>query len=187
MEEKRHILDVLRSTKIAMRKKDIIKLKNLSNQTIHSASINQDEISITLAVIIYSISKLIERTNYQHYPQFKSCCKTIEVGISKAIAFLERDAEENFARELQNIIKELKNTGGNLKKHIEDVFRKASINKASRIYEHGISMQRTARLLGISIFELAEYAGQTGIPDVNLNITLPIKKRIKFAEEIFEC
>ena len=47
-------------------------------------------------------------------------------------------------------------------------------------------MEKTAKLLGISIWELAEYAGQTGISDVNLSITMPIKKRIKLAMEMFE-
>lgn len=46
-------------------------------------------------------------------------------------------------------------------------------------------MEQTAKLLGITIWELAEYAGQTGISDVNLSVTLPIKQRIKQAEEIF--
>ena len=59
------------------------------------------------------------------------------------------------------------------------------INKASRIYEHGISMQRTAELLGISEWELSEYAGRTGISDVNLSITMDIKTRIEKAMELF--
>ena len=71
-----------------------------------------------------------------------------------------------------------------MRNYIKDVFRKAEINKASRIYEHGISMQKTAELLGISIFELAEYAGSTGIGDVNLSITKDIGERIKIAKEI---
>ena len=47
-------------------------------------------------------------------------------------------------------------------------------------------MEQTAGLLGITIWELAEYAGQTGISDVNLSVTFPIRQRIKQAEEIFK-
>jgi hypothetical protein len=186
MEEKGHILRVLKEVRISIRNRDIGKLKDLSNQTVHSASINQDEISITLAVIIYSISKIIERNSYKKYHNFSECCSLIEAGINKAILFLEKDAEENFSRELQNIITNLKKTEGDLKKHMEDVFRKARINKASKIYEHGISLEKTSKLLGISMFELAEYSGNSGVSDVNLNITLPIKERIKLAEDIFK-
>jgi hypothetical protein len=46
-------------------------------------------------------------------------------------------------------------------------------------------MQKTAKILGISLWELSEYTGKTGIANVNLAVTIPIKKRIKFAEEIF--
>ena len=72
-----------------------------------------------------------------------------------------------------------------IKAHIGDVFRRAQVNKASRIYEHGISMEKTAKILGITVWELAEYAGRTRIGDVNLSVTMPIKQRIKIAEEIF--
>jgi len=72
-----------------------------------------------------------------------------------------------------------------LKIYIKDVFRKAQINKASRIYEHGISMEKTAKILGISVWELSEYVGKTRIDDINLGITTPIRKRIKLAEEVF--
>jgi hypothetical protein len=75
---------------------------------------------------------------------------------------------------------------GNLKKYIQDVFRKASINEASKIYEHGISMEKTAKLLGITMFELAGYAGQTGISDVPESKTLDVRSRIKLAMEMFE-
>ncbi len=75
---------------------------------------------------------------------------------------------------------------GDLKKNINEVFRMAKINKASRIYEHGISMGKTAKILGISKWELSDYTGKTGIADVNLGITIPVTQRIKQAEDIFK-
>ena len=47
-------------------------------------------------------------------------------------------------------------------------------------------MEQTANLLGITMFELADYAGKTGIPDVNLGQTLDVKSRIKIAEDMFK-
>jgi len=64
MEERDHILEVLRETKEALRRKDNIRIKNLSNEVIHNSSINQDPDVISVAVIIYSLSKLIERESY---------------------------------------------------------------------------------------------------------------------------
>jgi len=185
MYEREHILQVLQETKEAVRKEDNIKLKELSNQTIHSASIHQDTDCIAIAIIIYSLSKILERTNFREYPGWNSFFKQFMNHIDKAISALKENDENKFGFELRKVRREISSLTGNFKKHVQDVFKKAEINKASRIYEHGISMEKTAKLLGISIWDLAEYAGQTGIPDINLNITMPVKKRIQIAEEIF--
>tara|TARA_Y100000310_G_C20658072_1_gene803092 strand:- start:1095 stop:1682 length:588 start_codon:yes stop_codon:yes gene_type:complete len=186
VEEQKHILKVLEQTKEAVNREDTIKLKQISNKTIHSASINQDVDSITIAVIIYSLSKLLERTNYNEYPGFKKFMKSFMKHLNHSIISLKQNKEKKFKKELRSIRANVSKISGNFKRHLQDVFKKASINKASRIYEHGISMEKTAKLLGISIWELAEYTGQTRISDVNLNITLPIKQRIKYAEDIFK-
>ena len=47
-------------------------------------------------------------------------------------------------------------------------------------------MEKTAKILGISIWELAEYAGQSKESDIDLTVTLPIKDRIKTAMEFFK-
>ena len=72
-----------------------------------------------------------------------------------------------------------------LKTYITDVFRKAKINKASKLYDQGISMEKTAKILGVSMWELQEYTGQKKTNDFHLTLTLPIKKRIALTEEIF--
>ena len=47
-------------------------------------------------------------------------------------------------------------------------------------------MEKTAKLLGISMWELANYAGQTGISDVRESKTLDVNSRIKLAKEFFK-
>ena len=41
--------------------KDTAQLRELSNHTIHNASVFQDEDSISVAILVYSLSKIIER------------------------------------------------------------------------------------------------------------------------------
>ena len=93
---------------------------------------------------------------------------------------------ERFNYEVSSNRKLIEELSGKLKFYINDVFRKSQINKASRIYEHGISMEKTAKILGISLWELSDYTGKTGIGDVNFGITMPVEERIKLAEKIFE-
>ncbi|MFH1711133.1 MAG: hypothetical protein ABH840_02365 [Nanoarchaeota archaeon] len=186
MHEKDNILRILRETRTAIEKEDVVALKELSNQTIHTASIYRDTDNISIAVIIYSVSKIIERKNYQNYKGWSKFFNKFKICLDRAILALENNQEAYFVEQLKCIRKEINSLTGSLKRHIKEVFKKAEINKASRIYEHGISMQQTANLLGISIWDLAAYAGQTGISDVNLSITLSVKTRIKNAMDMFE-
>lgn len=185
MQERENVLRVLRDAKTAIKNEDSLKLNELSNQTIHTASIYNDADNVAVAVIIYALSKLIERKRYREYRNWPRFFRSFNICIDRGISALEKKQDDYFRNQLKCIRKEINNLTGNLKMHIQDVFRKAEINKASRIYEHGISMQQTAGLLGISVWELAGYAGTTGIGDVNLSVTMGEKQRIKIAEEIF--
>jgi hypothetical protein len=186
MEERGHILEVLRNTSSALKDNNYIVIKNLSNQVIHNSSITQDPDVISVAVIIYVLSKILERDKYKEYDGWIKFYKSYISHLDNSINYLEKEDVNKFRIEIASIREIIQKLSGNLKNYIEDVFRKAQINKASRIYEHGISMEKTAKILGISLWELAEYAGNTRIGDVNLSVTLPIKQRIKQAEEIFK-
>lgn len=186
MQEKENILDILRNAKKAVKEGDVVNLKFLSNRTVHTSSIYQDPDNIAIAVTIYSLSKILERENYKDYPQWDSFYSNFIKCMDKSIIYLEKDDLKGFRKCLVSIRESINKLSGNFKNYIEEVFRKASINKASRIYEHGISMEQTAELLGISVFELAEYAGGTGIADVDLSVTKDVKERLKIAMEVFK-
>lgn len=183
MQEKENILKILEEAKKAISNEDYIELKQLSNQTNNTASRTQDPDNIAIAVIVYSLSKIIERK--QHEDGASKFYKTIVKLINDSIGSLKKDDEAKLKINLEAITKEIKKLSPNLRKYIQDVFRKASINKASKIYEHGISMEKTASLLGITMFELASYSGQTGVSDSKENKTMDVKGRIKLVMEMF--
>lgn len=185
MKEREHVLKILNETKEAFEKGDAIKLKDLSNQTIHASSIDQDPGNVAVAVIVYSLSKIAERKNYQKYSGCDEFCRTIIKLLDKTASALAKSDDTKARSYLTLMRKSIGKLSGKLKGYIQDVFRKAEINKASRIYEHGVSMERTASLLGVTMFDLAEYAGKTGIPDVPLAKTQGVRARLKVAEEMF--
>lgn len=185
MKEVEHVISILESTKQALHENEATRLKELSNQTIHSASINQDAGSISLAVIIYTISKILERRDGLHIPNWEAFEKKITGYLTLAVTALLEKKENIYLEHLERIRKTINSISVNLKPYVEEVMRKASINKASRIYEHGISMGQTAKLLGITQWDLSEYAGQTSVADFNYNATLETKKRAEMALEFF--
>jgi len=185
MQESENVLRILKETKEAIKEEDNIKLKNLSNQTVHTASVSQDPENIAIAVIVYSLSKILERPKYREYSSSEKLFNEFGICIDNLIIDIKEKNSKRFAKELTHFRAKINKLSGKLKIYVQEVFRKASINKASRIYEHGISMERTAKLLGITMFELANYAGQTGISDVPESNTADVKSRIKLAMEMF--
>lgn len=183
--EAQHIIEVLEQTLAALKGKDTIKLKELSNQTIHNASIFQDPGNISVAVLVYTFSKLIEREDYTRIKKWDIFLKKIDMFFSLAISALKQDNFNKYEDYLAQARKSINSLSVNLKPYIEEVIRKASINKGSKIYEHGISLGQTAKILGITEWELSEYTGQTNTPDLEYNRTLDTKKRAMMALEFF--
>lgn len=186
MQEKENVLRILKDTLKNIKIEDTNKLKDLSNQTIHTASVSQDPENIAIAVIIYSLSKIIERKDYRSKPGWGQFYNGVLMQIEQCINALENNDDEHLGKHLEDLRKRVEGVSGKLKKYIQDVFIRAKINKASRIYEHGISMEKTAKLLGITMWDLAGYTGQTGISDVNFGKTMDAKSRIKIAFEMFQ-
>lgn len=185
MIEREHIISLLKDVEKAVSLEDTFLLRELSNKTIHSASIYQDPDSIAMAVTIYALSKIFEKEQFRHYKTWDVFIKKTQQQIVHAYKLLEKDDVKNFRKKLIKIRKNI-NLFGRLKEYIKEVFYRASINKASRIYEHGISQAETSRLLGISQWELAQYAITPFITDIDLTLTMPEKERIKLAENLFE-
>jgi hypothetical protein len=185
MKEKENILRIFQETKGAIDKGDSVMIKSLSNQTINTASLTHDPDNIAVAVIVYSLSKILEREDYKKLSGWNNFYTTFMDAINKIILALKKDDEQTVRNNLELIRNAMGKVSGKLKIYLQDVFRKASINKASKIYEHGISMEKTAKLLGITMWELASYSGQKGTPDIPLTKTLDVNSRIKLAEEMF--
>ncbi|MEK6928776.1 MAG: hypothetical protein AABW65_02375 [Nanoarchaeota archaeon] len=184
MDEAEHIISVLKECEISLKNENVIKLRELSNSTIHSASIVQDAGSITLAVLIYSFSKIIERNDYKKMKNWDKFKKKIIGLLNLSVLALEQkkvDKYENYLKEAQM---SMYGMVGNMKPYIREVLRKASINKASKIYEHGISMGKTSELLGITQWELSEYAGQKHLYQKPFSSS-SVKKRAEMALEFF--
>lgn len=185
IEERKHILDILRQVRDAVQRNDYTKIKQLSNKFVHHSSIYQDADVIAVAVIIYSLSKMIEREDYKKEKNWKQFYNDYLRTIKNMIKALEKNDHKAFHNEVELNRRLLNKLSGNLKDNMKDVFNRAKINKASKIYEHGISMEKTAKILGITLWELAEYSGRSNFKHVNLGVTMPLDKRLALAREIF--
>lgn len=175
-ELKEDFISVLKDSLKALKRKDISLLKELSNHTIHDAGMFQDKESISLAIAIYAISKIIERE--------KKIDPRIELNMHESIRFIAGNDMEGFNKNMQKLFKIISEKDTKLKLYIDEVFRQARIKKGGKIYEHGISIGQASEILGISQWELMSYVGKTRISDYAAP-KVSAQQRMAVAREIF--
>tara|TARA_Y100000034_G_C6677613_1_gene297755 strand:+ start:101 stop:661 length:561 start_codon:yes stop_codon:yes gene_type:complete len=185
MHEVENILRILREARDSIKQGKYSNLSGLSNQTINVASFAQDPDNIIVSVIVYSLSKILVDPKCCRLPVWDKVRNKIILYLDHSIQDIEKNNMNDFRKDFEKIRKELEKLSKDMKEYVKSIFKKASLNKASRIYEHGVSMEQTAKLLGVSMFELANYAGGQYVSEAPENRTFDEKSRIKLAEGMF--
>lgn len=180
---KKRIISVSKDVLEAVKKKNNVKLKILSNYTIHNASIFQDEDSISVAVITYALSKIIERYNFNESKEWLNFYNKVIIDLKKAIDELTNNDLRYYKQNLKELIKAIERFDHKLTLYVQRVIEKSKIKKGSVMFEHGISIGRVADLLGISGWELREYIGKTTVFDTHK--TPDVKERLNFTRKLF--
>ena len=180
------LLSILKDGIQSIKENNSLKLRDLSNQTIHNSSIFQDEEAITIAIIMYALNKIFQRTSYKEYNDWKLFYKITLESLEKSEKFLQEKDFENYKLEIKKILNVIDKLSSHLKTYVKEVFQESHVAKASRLYEHGLSIGRTAELFGISKWELMSYTGETGIHDMDENKSESIEERIKFTRGLFK-
>lgn len=186
MEEVTHVIEVLTRARYALEQENTKELRDLSDRTIHAASVYQHTDYILVATIIYALSKIVERKDKINIQNWNSFIREVSSLLSIAISSIQRGKHHQFVKFLGKTKYYMENSSPNIKPLIEELWRKASINKASKIYEHGISLAKTTKLLGVTPWELSEYIGERDNPQVKLNKTIDAKQRVQLAMEFFK-
>ena len=185
MKEVDNVLRILTETKKYLLEDKPYELKNLSNQTVHTAAVSQDPDNIIVAVLVYALSKVLERDKYREMEGYSEFYSAVTKNLDLAVSSLENNDVDACRNALGKIRNSLNKISSDLSRYIKDVFAKAEINKAFNLYEHGLSTEKTAELLGVSLWELSSYIGQSTISEAKVAICMPVKERVKMAEDFF--
>ncbi|MBI2656375.1 hypothetical protein HYX03_01395 [Candidatus Woesearchaeota archaeon] len=157
---------------------DIAEIKELSNHVIHNASVFQDEDSISVAILIYALSKIIERK--QMDLDYSKVLSMLSSGISN----LRNNDDEEFRKSIKSIFNFVRTMDERLRLYIHEVINQAQIKKGCKLCEHGISIARASEVLGISQWELMQYFGKTTLID-KFSEPVNVSYRLKIARSLF--
>jgi hypothetical protein len=172
---KSDLLSVLGEAEKLVLKRDSFGLHQLSDHTVHNASIFQDEDSILIAVVTYALSKIIERG---------SDVRLIAKILDSAAESLKKDDLGAYRDQIKRIVERISSVDYKMRLYIRNVIEQAEIKKGFKLFDHGISAARAAKVLGISQWELMGYIGKTNVFDENIP-ALGVKERIALARRLF--
>ena len=158
--------------------RDIFELKELSNHTIHNASIFQDECSVSMAVLVYALSKVISR--YSENIEYKRLLGLFEIERKN----LQNNDEQSFNSAMKILFSEISKMDNKINLYVQEVISQAQIKKGSKLCEHGLSCAKASEVLGISQWDLMHYLGKTTLTEENIN-PIDLKSRLKFAKRLF--
>src|SRR3989344_2121755 len=116
-EVKRDILKILEEAISACRSGDYVNLREISNHTIHNASIFQDEDSIAIAVIIFSIYKIAARSRAKE----KDVCNVIVYSLNGAYGLLKNNKVGEYKQAVKKIFETISETDRGFRLYIEEV------------------------------------------------------------------
>ncbi len=182
-EIKKTIREVLRDAVEILRvreEKDVLELKSLSNKVIQCTSIHQDLDTMQLSVLIYSFYKIFDRKVTIQQKKYDEIFTHFE----EALEGIKKGELQSYNAAIEKLFQIVKSLDVGSRKYLQKVLEKASINKGSGLFAHGLSSKRSAEIMGISEWQLLNYIGMRSVPD-DEQPGLSAKKRLKKAEELF--
>ncbi len=181
---KENILDLIEKVTAALRDKDILALRKYSNYTIHNASVFQSQSSTAFAVIVYSLTKIVEMSSKQEERRVQQFIDSVMSDFEYCKKQLLNGNIERYKAGRNRILKKIADMDDKLDLYMQEVIEKSKVKKGSEIYGHGISMGKVAELLGLSRWDMMAYVGKTTMIDAEEKAT-DAKSRLLLARKIF--
>lgn len=177
---KKEILEILSKTINVLEvkeEKDIEELKGISDQAVEGVALHKDLDIISVTVLVYSLYKIAKRISSKDYQ-----------GILKELKFAKDALEQGnlgkYNRGIKLVYNAVRKCNAKIKEHLQDVMHAARIKKGAVLLQKGLSLGQAAGLMGLSNWDLQQYAGKTIVTE-SRHEAVPAKKRIITAFKIF--
>lgn len=158
--------------------KDLELLKDLSDHAIEDVAVHKDLDLISVTVLIYSLYKIVNTLNDVDY-------KNITVNLKEAQKSLQERNLGRYNKTIKTIFEAIHRTDAKVKMHLQDVLDAARIKKGTALLERGLSIGQAAGLMGLSNWDLQQYAGKTTALEMHDEL-YPAQKRLQLAFKLFK-
>lgn len=157
--------------------RDLEELKNLSDQAVEDVALHKDLDMISITVLIYSIYKILGTMKADDYNK-----------IMDKLRFAKNSLKDRnlsiYNCNIKDLYTIINRSNAEVKTHLQDVMQAARIKKGTILLEHGLSIGQAAGLMGLSNWDLQQYAAKTTALQTDTE-TIPAVKRLQLAFQIF--
>ena len=158
-------------------KADTEQLGKLSDHAIEDVAVHKDLDLISATVLLYSLYKISNSLNDKNYQRILKSLQAAEQA-------LQQPNLGKYNRHIKDLFEIVRSSNAKIKLHLQDVLDAARIKKGSTLLEHGLSIGQAAGLMGLSNWDLQQYASKTTALQVK-DESMTVKKRLQTALKIF--
>lgn len=153
------------------------KLKQLSDQAVEAVALHKDLDLISVTVLLYSFYKIAPSLPPEDYQDLLT-----ELKLAKD--HLQQTRFRRYNQSIKTLFNLTRKSNAKIKTHLQDVLHAARIKKGEVLLSKGLSLGQAAGLMGLSNWDLQEYAGHTTSLEQH-HEALPAKERLLTAFKLF--
>ncbi|MFH1391464.1 MAG: hypothetical protein ABIH20_04095 [Candidatus Diapherotrites archaeon] len=179
------LVNFLNSLITAIRAGNMRDLKNIANDAIKEATLNSDTKLAETAVLAYTFYKFYSKEHIIKNDSWPKVREIIVDSLEKSIQAAMNNKDENFNKNIQSVVKEIKVIDDRLSHYARNIYEKAKIKQASTAYALGMSIGQSAILTGADPKQLQMYIGATKIHDEQKN-SKSLNERLNSLKELLK-
>lgn len=157
--------------------KDEDPFRIVSEQAIEDVAVYKDIDLIAVTVFLYSLAKIVPRLSDEQYA-------TLLKAVQRAQTTLREGDLTKYNRAVKQLYRQVREYNAHIKEHLQDVLDAAKIKKGTSLLHKGLSMGQAAGLMGLSNWDLQQYAGKTTALDLHDEV-IPAPERLEKAFALF--
>lgn len=140
-------------------------LREIANQSVYRAAIENSALEAELAVLSYALHKLLTKEHISREPSWKKIQKNIRQDLQNAQSALSKKNVSEFQKlleKLQEHVFQIDKRGGHF---VQNLLEKSRVKQASSLYALGLSLSQATALTGANKKDLFNYIGYTKLND----------------------
>ncbi|MCR4335405.1 MAG: hypothetical protein NUV57_02605 [archaeon] len=169
----------------AIRQGNMRDLKNIANDAIKEAALNNDQKLAETAVLAYTFYKFYSKEHIIQNDRWPKVREIIVTSLEKSIQAELKNKDAHFTKNIRSVVKEIKVIDDRLSNYARNIYEKAQIKQASTAYALGLSIGQSAFLTGADPKQLQMYIGATKIHDEQI-IKKSLSERLTNLKELLK-